>query len=218
MEVVMRIALPAFACSVLLLAPGPIASQTERRPTPVPRPEIVIYRDRNFSGPAIAIPQDQPNLRLVWTVSSALVRGGTWQLCERPNYQGACLTLSESNSNLNRRRVQSVRAIRLPAWRVLGRANVSRFGWDHRVIRISGNPRLSELRLCAEQNRVRLHDARVRFTNNLFQALRVPSQLASGSCTAPLVLNTPRRNVSSVEVTVSTAALAARGRIRVEGR
>jgi hypothetical protein len=188
------------------------------KPQPVgPAREIVIYRDRNFDGPAVAISRDEPNLHLVWTVNSVKVNAGQWDLCERPNYQGSCITVSSNTSNLSNRRVQSARLSPQGAWRTLNTADVSRFGWDHRVIRAPGNPRVSSIRLCAERNRIRLHDARARFTNARFQTLHVPSQISSGSCTNSFLLSAGTQ-LSSVEVTVSTTAVAARGRVRLEAR
>ena len=181
---------------------------------------MVIYRDRNFDGPAVAISHDEPNLRLTWTVSSARVRAGTWQLCERANYHGTCFTQSSDNRNLGHRRVQSVRLTRVSgAWRTLGRADINRVGWVHRTVAVSGHPNLQQVRLCAERAQLRLHDARVRFTNNLIQVLHVPSQLANGSCTAPSTLTGGRRFVSTVDLTAATVGVSVlQGRLRVEGR
>jgi hypothetical protein len=117
----MRAALSSLFLTTSLLIDAPAQSQPGpvTRPAPPLRPnpvdpghEMIIYRDRNFDGPAVAISRDEPNLRLVWTVNSARVRSGTWQLCERPNYHGACLALSDSSRNLGHRRVQSARVIR----------------------------------------------------------------------------------------------------------
>lgn len=188
------------------------------QPAPVQRAdEIVIYRDRNFDGPAVSIRQDEPNLRLGWPIGSARVRGGTWELCERPNYQGACLSVWNDNRNLGGRRVQSARMSRSGTWRELGGAEVNRIIWDRQTIHARGTPRLWAVRLCAERNRVRLHGARAYFTNRRFQTLHVPAQLASGACTDPLAFSS-RQNLSWVEVTASTIGVAARGRLRLEGR
>ena len=210
----MRAAVPSLLLSASLLAPTP----TQSRPVPMPQGEIIIYRDRGFSGPAVSIRQDEPNLGLRWTVSSARVRGGTWQLCERTNFRAPCMTLSSSSNNLSNKPVQSARQVHAGTWHVLGDAEVSRFGWDHRTINVRGNPTLSALRFCAERNRIRLHDARVRFSNGRFQTLRLPLSVNSGSCTGSLSLTNSRWGLRSVDVTVSTVALAARGRIRLEGR
>jgi hypothetical protein len=187
-----------------------------RRPTPQPVHEIIIYRDRNYSGPAVSIRQDESNLRLVWTVNSARVHSGTWQLCERANFQGPCLTLSRSESNLGHRRVQSVR-LSQRAWRELGRTNVFRLGWINTTIDVRDHPVMPEIRLCAESTAIRLHHGRVRFTNGLFQTLRLPSQINSGQCSDPIAITGNRRNLRTIEVTASSVGVA-RGRLRLEGR
>jgi hypothetical protein len=181
---------------------------------------IVIYRDRNFDGPAVNIAQDEPNLRLAWRVSSARVDRGSWQLCERPNYQGSCITLSDSSSNLGGKAVQSVRRVGGAAqagWRILGSADFPRGTRDRRVIELRGNPRMEALRLCTEDFALRLHGARARFTNNQAQDLRLPSSVERGACTQPLPLTGPRRNLRSVEVT-ATSLGSGRTRMRLEGR
>lgn len=224
----MRAPASALILAASFLVPTSAGSQPAvTRPAPPLRPqpvgpvhEIVIYRDRNFDGPAVTIPNDEPNLRLAWTINSARVRGGTWQLCERSNYRGTCLTLSDDSRNLGHRRVQSAQLVRgSGAWRTLGSADINRVGWVHRTIAVAGHPNMQQVRLCAERAQLRLHDARVRFTNNLLQVLHVPSQLANGSCTAPTQLTGGRRFVSSAEVTAATVGVSVhQGRVRIEGR
>lgn len=227
----MRAIVPPIVFGLLLIPASAPAQEAEEQPEaaakmnaqpeamhhrPSPGQEVVIYRDRNFGGPALTIPRDEPNLRLGWPVNSARVRGGTWQLCERANYQGPCLTLSQNTANLGHRRVQSARLAQ-GWWREIGRVNVYWLGWTNTTIDAREHPAVSFIRLCAEQTAVRLHVARARFTNGLFQNLRVPSQLQSGRCTDPLPLTGPRRNLRSVELTVSSVGVA-RGRVRLEGR
>jgi hypothetical protein len=187
-------------------------------PAPVqPAREIVIYRDRNFDGPAVSISRDEPNLRLSWSVNSVRVNGGVWQLCERSNFRGTCVTVSEGRSNLGRRTVQSVRAMEGAdaGWNVLGTADITR-GRDVRVINIRGNPSTGSLRMCAENTGIVLHGARARFPNNRFQVLRVSGTVQRGTCTQPILLG-PRRHLASVQVT-ATSLGASRGRLRLEGQ
>ena len=54
--------------------------------------EATIYRDANYSGPAVFVGQPQPDLGLAWPVNAIRVKSGTWELCERINYQGTCRT------------------------------------------------------------------------------------------------------------------------------
>lgn len=62
---------------------------------------ITIYRERNFSGPAVAIEKPRPDLHLAWPIGSVRVRSGTWQLCEQPNYRGNCRTVSSDSPALS---------------------------------------------------------------------------------------------------------------------
>lgn len=61
-----------------------------------------IYRDRNFSGPAVAVSRANPNMGLNFQVSSIRVNGGTWELCPQPNFRGNCLIVGQSTPDLRR--------------------------------------------------------------------------------------------------------------------
>ena len=61
-----------------------------------------IYRDRNFSGPAVAVSQTNPNLRLNFAVNSIRLQGGPWELCSQPNFRGNCLIVGQTTSDLGR--------------------------------------------------------------------------------------------------------------------
>lgn len=61
-----------------------------------------IYRDRNFSGPAVAVSQAEPNMRLNFAVQSIRVSGGPWELCPQPNFRGNCLIVGQSTQDLRR--------------------------------------------------------------------------------------------------------------------
>lgn len=66
------------------------------------QPEATIYRDRNFSGPAVAVAQPQPDLGLRFQVQSIRVASGAWELCPQPNFGGRCLTVTQTSNNLQR--------------------------------------------------------------------------------------------------------------------
>lgn len=76
-------------------------------------PEAIIYRDANFSGPAVAISRDQPNLGLAWQVRSIRVNGGAWEMCTGRNFGGRCMIYRASTANIpsNFRNVVSVRPV-----------------------------------------------------------------------------------------------------------
>lgn len=61
-----------------------------------------IYRDANFSGPAIAIDRANANLGLRYQIQSIRVAGGSWELCPQPNFRGNCLTITQSSRDLRR--------------------------------------------------------------------------------------------------------------------
>lgn len=211
-----------FAGSGLPWAPLDADAQqaTAHRPPAPPTQtagEIIIYRDRNFAGPAVSIRQDQANLRLAWPVRSARVRSGTWELCERAAFQGRCLTVTRDNRDLGQRAVQSVRGSRSAAWRAFGTTDVTRFGWDRKVISALGSPRLWSIRLCADGNAVQLREARATFTNRQSEMLHLPARLAAGTCTGPLAFAS-RQNLASVTFSASTVSPSARARVRLEGR
>lgn len=82
--------------------------------TPVLAQSATIYRDANFSGPAIAIDRANANLRLNFEVNSIRVASGSWELCPEPNFRGRCLTVTRSSADLRRGfgwpgRLQSIR-------------------------------------------------------------------------------------------------------------
>lgn len=61
-----------------------------------------IYRDRNFSGPAVAVSQTSPNMRLNFQVQSVRINGGAWELCQQANFRGDCLVVGQTTSDLRR--------------------------------------------------------------------------------------------------------------------
>lgn len=61
-----------------------------------------IYRDPNFSGPAVAVDRPNNNMRLNFQVFSIRVRGGPWELCPQPDFRGSCLVVGQDTSDLRR--------------------------------------------------------------------------------------------------------------------
>lgn len=59
-----------------------------------------IYRDSFYRGPAVFIGEARSDLGLAWPVNSIRVYSGSWDLCERPNYQGNCRTISRDTTIL----------------------------------------------------------------------------------------------------------------------
>lgn len=61
---------------------------------------VTIYRDSFYRGPAAFVGEAKPNMGLAWPVNSIRVHRGSWDLCERPNYQGQCLTFTRDTTIL----------------------------------------------------------------------------------------------------------------------
>lgn len=84
--------------------------------TPVPRTTLVLFADRNFRGQSLRLDTDQARLAAGFTnraQSVQVVGAGSWQLCDRTNFSGRCVTVSADLADLSSiglaRRVQSVR-------------------------------------------------------------------------------------------------------------
>ena len=76
-------------------------AQTDKM-APIGRGEATIYRDANFSGPAVFVGEAKTNLALRWSVNSIRVRSGTWELCARTRYRSPCITVSADEPNIRR--------------------------------------------------------------------------------------------------------------------
>ena len=83
-------------------APAAMAQEGAAPASLAPGGAATIYRDRNFSGPAVSVGQDNPNLRLNFRVNSIRLQGGAWELCSQANYRGNCITVRQTTSDLGR--------------------------------------------------------------------------------------------------------------------
>lgn len=77
------------ALAVLLAAGAPAGAQ-----------EATIYRDTGYSGPAVAVSEEKPDMGLRFNVNAIRIQSGTWELCPERNFRGNCLKLDRSSSNL----------------------------------------------------------------------------------------------------------------------
>jgi hypothetical protein len=89
------------------------------RPPGGQAPYATIYRDTNYSGPAVAVERANPDLRLGFSVRSIRVHRGAWQLCSLRNYGGTCITVIASTPDLGNRlgmlrRLGSMRPVASP--------------------------------------------------------------------------------------------------------
>jgi hypothetical protein len=113
----MRTLLSACALAIAVFSTACVAQTT--RPASPTRPgspggEAIIYRDRNFSGPAVNVSQAEPNLGLAWRVNSIRLVRGSMELCSEPRFRGRCVTATRSFTDISSlglpgNRVQSMR-------------------------------------------------------------------------------------------------------------
>lgn len=82
---------------------------------------VTIYRDSFFRGPAVFVGEAKQDLGLAWPVNSIRVYSGSWDLCERPNYQGNCRTISGDTTILgSTTRGMTVQSIRPAGGSLIG--------------------------------------------------------------------------------------------------
>jgi uncharacterized protein YcfJ len=65
-------------------------------PPPPPRGEITFFGGGGFTGPAVKMEQEAPDLKRYGfnnRASSVIVQGERWELCERPGFSGRCVVL-----------------------------------------------------------------------------------------------------------------------------
>lgn len=85
-------------------------------------------------------------------------------------------------------------------WDTIGYQTVDR-GADSDTIRVRGNERHRQVRICAVGQPFRLIDARARFANGGQQDIAQPQRIRAGACSAALDLRGQRRNLQSVSLT-----------------
>jgi hypothetical protein len=89
-------------------------------------------------------------------------------------------------------------------WDFLGSRVVSHFGERDRV-RADGHRRYSQVKLCASNRAVRVHDVDVVFGNGGRQDLYVRDILRPGQCTRPIDLSGRTRDIRFVNLAYQTA-------------
>jgi hypothetical protein len=103
-------AIPLLAGAALVSADAGLAQDDKMAR---PGGEATIYRDADYRGPAVFVGEAKANLGLAWPVNSIRVKSGTWELCERPNFQGTCRTYDRNTpvllSRSNGLTIQSMR-------------------------------------------------------------------------------------------------------------
>jgi hypothetical protein len=87
-------------------------------------------------------------------------------------------------------------------WTTIGYTTVGS-GRDRDVIRVRGNERHRQLRVCALNRAIEMRDLDVRFNNGGRQDIPVRQIIRAGSCTAAKDLKGQRRNMQSVQIVYS---------------
>lgn len=110
----------ALIFSSLCLAMAGVGSSASGQARPIPNRvvpgnwSIVFYDQTSYQGANANFTSSTANVGSAWRrqARSVTVNGGTWQVCENPNFNGRCVTLSQSVADLgsyNLRRIGSVR-------------------------------------------------------------------------------------------------------------
>jgi hypothetical protein len=89
-----------------------------------------------------------------------------------------------------------------PGWTTIGYTTVGA-GRDRDVIRVRGNDRHRQIRVCALNRAIEMRDLDVRFANGVRQDIAVRQIIRAGSCTAAKDLRGQRRNLQSVSIAYS---------------
>lgn len=87
-------------------------------------------------------------------------------------------------------------------WTTIGYTTLGA-GRDRDVIRVRGDDRHRQIRVCALNRSIEMRDLDVRFANGGRQDIRVRQVIRAGTCTAAKNLNGRRRNMQSVQIVYS---------------
>jgi hypothetical protein len=110
-----------------------------------------------------------------------------------------------------------VEAQRYNNWRVIGYETVN--GHDTDIIRVRGDARFRQIRLCVAGGPIRMRDLDVRFANGRRQDVAVRNRFVAGSCTRNIDLAGNRRDIVSVRMKYDPIARGyRRPLVRVQAR
>ena len=103
----------ALVVAAMAMAASTAAAQMHASPF---NGEAILYRGRDFSGPAVSVGVDREDLGLSWSVNSVRVVSGRMELCSAPRFRGTCRIVAQSYSDLTPlglpgNRVQSMRPV-----------------------------------------------------------------------------------------------------------
>jgi hypothetical protein len=80
-----------------LLAAGSTGAGAVDVKSPARPGELALYQQLNFNGDDYTIDRSNSSIRTDWDVRSIAIHpGDKWQICNKPRFQGDCITLTES--------------------------------------------------------------------------------------------------------------------------
>lgn len=85
-------------------------------------------------------------------------------------------------------------------WQVVGFKTVG-LGTDRDVIRLRGDTRYRQVRLCSYNRPIRMRDFVVTFANGGRQDVQVRNRINAGTCTRAIDLTGQARNIDTIELT-----------------
>ncbi|MEW5683540.1 MAG: beta/gamma crystallin-related protein [Pseudomonadota bacterium] len=84
------------AAAITLGLPATSAAQ---RPGPGPG-ELTFYSQIGFRGQSYTVTGPRETIHIPWTVRSARLSGGSWQICQRSGYRGRCNEVNDTQGNI----------------------------------------------------------------------------------------------------------------------
>lgn len=93
----MRSARTVLAIAAIAIFASTAAAQTGLSPF---NSEAVIYRGRDYSGPALSVSAEQENLGLSWSVNSLRLVSGRMEVCSAARFRGTCRIVTQDYADL----------------------------------------------------------------------------------------------------------------------
>lgn len=205
---------------VLGLGVGGAAVAQEMQLTTRPLPiggggEATLYRERDFAGTAFGVTRAQADLGVRWQVRSIRVESGTWQLCERANFEGRCFHVERSQADLprDRRTVRSMRPVYDGGWQLVGEREV-RDATQRDTIISWGHTGHRQVRICVEGQTVRFYDVELVYFFDGKTDVPIRTFIGDGQCTRDIDLGGVK-DISFVNMVYETFSIG-NGRATVQ--
>lgn len=194
---------PVTACMAALVLAAPVSAQEPRPLPPGEEGEAILYQARNLAGYGILVTRPRPDLRLDWRVGSIEVLGGGWEVCQRPNFQGQCMRVNSSRSNIAawQGTVQSVRPVDRSGWRAIAQAALDN-GAARGSLPLWGISRYSRIRLCFGGRATQVSAVRINFGDGgPPQDIAMDAVVPAGACSGDIAVVRGRGEMASVDLT-----------------